>query len=45
MLKRTVTFLEGLNIRGFDDNGCKSTQKSSPNKESNDFSDDFSANE
>ena len=30
---------------GFDNNGSNITQESSPNKESNDSNDDFSANE
>ena len=43
--KKTAMFSEGLNIFGFDHNRSNSAQESSPNKESNDSSDDFSANE
>ena len=43
--KRTVTFSEGLNIFGFDDNHSNSAQESSANEASTDSSDDFSANE
>ena len=43
--KRAITFSEGLNILGFDNNCSNSTEESSLNKESNDSSDDFSANE
>ena len=38
-------FSEGLNIFGFDDNSSNIAQESSPNEESNDSGDDFSANE
>ena len=38
-------FSEGLNILGFDDTGSNSAEESSANEESNDASDDFSANE
>ena len=37
-------FLEGLNLLGFDNNGSNIVQESSPTKEFNDSSDDFSAN-
>ena len=37
-------FLEGLNLPGFDNNGSNIVQESSPTKEFNDSSDDFSAN-
>ena len=43
--KRTVTFSEGLNVLGFDDNGSNSAQESSPDQQSDDSSDDFLANE
>ena len=39
-----MTVSEGLTMFGFDNNGSNSTQKSSPNKESNDSSEDFSEN-
>ena len=41
LTKRTVMFLDGLKILGFDDNGSNSAQESSPNKESNDSSTEF----
>ena len=44
MSENFVMFLEGMNIHGFDDNGSNSAKESSPNKESNDSSNDFSAN-
>ena len=37
-------FLDGLKILGFDDNSSNSAQESSPNQDSYDSSDDFSAN-
>ena len=40
-----LLFFEGLNMLGFDDNGSNSARESCPYKESNDSSDDFSANE
>ena len=43
--KRTVTFSEGLKIFGFDNSGSTSGQESSPNEESNDSSEYWSANE
>ena len=36
--------LEGLNILRFDNNGSNNTLESSPKEESNNSSDDFSAN-
>ena len=36
-------FLKGLTMLGFANNGSNSAQESSPNRESNDSSDDFSA--
>ena len=42
---RTVMFSEGLNTLGFDDNHSSSTQQASPNEESSDSSNNFSANE
>ena len=43
--KRTITSWEGLNILGFDDISSNSFLESSPYEESNDSSNDFSANE
>ena len=42
--KRTVRFSEGLTVLGFDNNNSNRDQESSPNKESIESSDDFSAN-
>ena len=39
-----VMFSKGLTMLGMDNNDRNSTQESSPNKESNDSSNDFSAN-
>ena len=36
-------FLEGLSMLGFDNSGSNSAQESSPNEESDDSIDDFSA--
>ena len=41
--KRTITFSEGFSMLGCDDNGSNSAWKSSPNEDSHDSSDDFSA--
>ena len=43
--KWTITFSEGLSILGFDNKHSNSAQESSPNKESNDSNNNFSANE
>ena len=40
----TLMLLEGLTMLGFDNNGSNSAQESSPNEESNESSEDFSAN-
>ena len=42
--KRTIMFSEGLTTLGFDNNSSNSAQESSPNQDSYDSSDDFSAN-
>ena len=42
--KRTIMFLEGLTVLGFDNISNNSPAESSFNEESNDCSDDFSAN-
>ena len=43
--KKPVTFSEGLNILGFDDNPSNSAKESSPNEKSNDSSEGVSAHE
>ena len=42
--KNNRYIFRGMTLPGFDNNSSSSTQESSPNKEFNDSSDDFSAN-